>query len=59
MYAWLWRHLPGRWPVRLLVALVLLAVVVFLLLFVIFPAIDPHLPFNKVNVTNGGGTAAP
>ena len=28
MYAWMWRQLPGPWPVRALAALVLFAVVV-------------------------------
>lgn len=55
MYALLWRHLPGRGPLRLLVAALLLVVVVLLLFFVIFPAVDPHLPFNQVNVQGGGG----
>jgi hypothetical protein len=52
MYAWLWRHLPGPTPVRALLALILLAVVVVLLLFVIYPQVDPLLPFNHVNVSN-------
>lgn len=53
MYAWLWHRLPGPLPVRLLTALVLLAAVVVLLMLVVFPWADPHLPFNQVNVHGG------
>jgi hypothetical protein len=52
MYAWIWRHLPGNLTVRLITAVVLVAGVIALLLFVVFPAVDPLLPFN--NVTTGG-----
>jgi len=52
MYGWLWRHLPGPKPVRAALALVLLLGTVALLLFVIYPIIDPLLPFNHVNVSH-------
>jgi hypothetical protein len=55
MYAWVWRHLPGPTPVRALIALLLVALVVGLLLFVIYPKIDPLLPFNHVNVSDPNG----
>ncbi|MEJ2852479.1 MULTISPECIES: hypothetical protein [unclassified Saccharothrix] len=48
MYGWIWRHLPGPLPVRVLEATVLVAGVVALLLFVVFPWIEPKLPFNNV-----------
>ncbi|HEX7354795.1 MAG TPA: hypothetical protein VF288_08180 [Mycobacteriales bacterium] len=50
MYGWLWRHLPGPWPVRLVETLALVVGVVALLFYVVFPAADPHLPFNDVTV---------
>ncbi len=50
MYVWIWRHLPGPMAVRLLQVLVMLAVVVALLLFVVFPLIEPHLPISQVTV---------
>lgn len=50
MYGWLWRHLPGNSPLRATQLLVLLVGVAALLLFVIFPAIEPHLPWNNVTV---------
>ena len=53
MYVWIWRHLPGPVAVRVLQALVLVAAVSLLLLFVVFPWIEPHLPISQVTV--GGG----
>ena len=48
MYGWIWRHLPGPPAVRLLQALMLMAAVVALLLLVVFPWVEPRLPFNAV-----------
>lgn len=48
MYAWIWRRLPGSIAAKLLQAAVIIAVVVALLLFVVFPAVEPHLSFNEV-----------
>jgi hypothetical protein len=48
MYGWIWRHLPGPTPVRLLEAFLLVAAVVALLMFVVFPWAEPLLPFNNV-----------
>ena len=53
MYAWIWRHLPGPVAAKLLLAVVLVLAVVALLLFVVFPWLEPLLPFNQVSVTGG------
>ena len=50
MYAWMWRKLPGPWPVKVLEALVAFAAVVLLLFTVVFPWVEPRLPFNDVTV---------
>ena len=50
MYAWIWRNLPGGTASKALTALVLALAVVMLLLFVVFPWAEPHLPFNDVTV---------
>ena len=50
MYTWIWRHLPGPLGVRIAQVLFLVALVSALLLFVIFPWIEPHLPINQVTV---------
>jgi hypothetical protein len=48
MYAWIWRHLPGPLPAKLVLAVALVAAVVALLLFVVFPWAEPLLPFDEV-----------
>ena len=50
MYGWIWRHLPGPWPVRLALSLVLSAAVVLLLFSVVFPWAEHGLPFVNVTV---------
>ncbi len=50
MYVWIWRHLPGPLAVKLLQTLLLILAVSMLLLFVVFPWIEPHLPINQVTV---------
>jgi len=50
MYVWLWRHLPGGLALKMVQVLVLFLAVVALLMFVIFPWVEPHLPINNVTV---------
>lgn len=50
MYTWIWRHLPGSWPVRAVVALVLVAATVGVLFTVVFPWAEHALPFLDVTV---------
>jgi accessory gene regulator protein AgrB len=50
VYGWIWRHLPGGTAARAAIALTLVLAVVALLLFVVFPWVEPHLPFNDVTV---------
>lgn len=50
MYGWIWRHLPGGVALRTVQALVLVLAVVALLLFVVFPWVEPRLPFTSVTV---------
>lgn len=53
MYTWIWRHLPGPLAAKLGQVLVLFVGVCALLLFVIFPWIEPHLPISQVTVSGG------
>jgi competence protein ComGC len=48
MYSWIWRHLPGSRALKLLQALVLVVAVLSLLMLVVFPWVEPRLPFNAV-----------
>ena len=50
MYTWIWRHLPGPLALKIVQALLLFAGICALLLFVIFPWVEPHLPINDVTV---------
>jgi hypothetical protein len=50
MYTWIWRHLPGGVAVRTVEALLLVLAVSALLLFVVFPWVEPRLPSNDVTV---------
>lgn len=50
MYSWIWRTLPGGLPGKLVGSLLLLAATVALLFFVVFPAVEPLLPFGNVTV---------
>lgn len=52
MYTWIWRHLPGNLYLRTGQALLLVAIVSALLLFIVFPWIEPHLWFTEVTVGN-------
>jgi hypothetical protein len=48
VYAWIWRHLPGPTAAKVVEALVLVLGVVALLMLVVFPWVEPLLPFNQV-----------
>ena len=51
MYTWIWRHLPGGIPAKAFTALMLVLAVSALLLFVVFPRVEPLLPFTNVTIT--------
>jgi hypothetical protein len=50
MYGWIWRKLPGPVATKAVTAALLIAGVIALLMFVIFPWVEPMLPFNDVSV---------
>lgn len=52
MYAWIWRHLPGPLPLRLVLTVVLVLAVVAALFLWVFPWLEPRLPFTDVTVDN-------
>ena len=53
MYGALWRLMPGPWPVKLLLCLVLVFLVVVVCFLWLFPAIAPYMPFNRNSVHSG------
>lgn len=50
MYTWIWRTLPGGLPGKIVGSVVLVLAVSALLLFVVFPWVEPLLPFNDITV---------
>lgn len=50
MYRWIWQQLPGPLALRLAAAVLLLLAAVAVLFFVVFPRVDPLLPWNHVTV---------
>jgi hypothetical protein len=57
MYGWVWRHLPGPWPVRLVIALLLFLAVVAVLFVWVFPWVETLLPFTDVTVDESAAAA--
>ena len=53
MYVWIWNRLPGATALKMLQVLLIVAVVSAVLLFVVFPYVEPKLPINRATV--GGG----
>jgi hypothetical protein len=59
MYGWIWKVLPGGWRGKTAGSFLLLLGALALLFFVIFPWVEPRLPFNHVTVTPGSGSSVP
>lgn len=59
MYVWIWRRLPGGVPGKIAGYLVLLAGVLALLFFLVFPWAETALPFNDVTVDKPVSTSSP
>ena len=53
MYTWIWRHQPGGTASRGRSSLLLAPVVSAVLLFVVFPGLEPMLPSTDVTVDPG------
>ena len=50
MYGWIWRKLPGGVPGKVIGSAILILAAVALLFLVVFPYVDPRLPFSDVTV---------
>ena len=51
MYAALWRILPGPWWVRLIIAIALVAAILYGLFFYVFPWVSPFVSPGDVSIT--------
>jgi hypothetical protein len=58
LYAAIWRALPGPLVVRVLLAVVLVALVVVVCFLWVFPRIAPLMPFNDNTVDPSAGPAS-
>jgi hypothetical protein len=50
IYGAIWRALPGPTPLKVLQALLLVALVVAVLFLWVFPRVAPYMPFNDNTV---------
>lgn len=53
MYRALWNSLPGPFPLKLLITLVVLTALFFLLMEVVFPWVATMMPYNDVTTALG------
>lgn len=49
-YGFIWRHLPGPLPVRVLLAVVLVVAAVAALFVWVFPVLEPYVPGSDIVV---------
>ena len=54
MYVYLWRALPGRRPVKIILLVVLLAALVLVLMEVVFPWVSGRMHYTDVTVQGIG-----
>lgn len=50
MYGWIWCKLPGRWPLKVVLAAALALGVIAVLFLWVFPWVAPLLPFQQQTV---------
>lgn len=50
LYGFVWRHLPGPLPLKVVLALLLVLAVVAALFAWVFPALEPFMPGNDITV---------
>ena len=55
MYRLMWNALPGPFPLKLLITLVVLTALFFLLMEVVFPWVATMMPYNDVTTAIGQG----
>jgi hypothetical protein len=52
VYGWIWRRLPGGKPGKVIGSVLLALVAAAVLWFWVFPAVEPILPFDDVQITS-------
>lgn len=59
MYGWLWRLLPFGLRGKIAGSLLLVIGLAALLWYVVFPVVEPMMPFNDVQIDTGVPSDAP
>ncbi len=59
MYGWIWNKLPFGLPGKIVGSLLLISLTVWLLWYHVFPAVEPLLPFDDVQVEGPGQPTQP
>jgi hypothetical protein len=59
VYGWIWRRLPFGLPGKVFGSVLLAVTAAALLWYLVFPAVDPYLPFNDSGVTTQDGPPVP
>ena len=54
MYGWMWSHLPGPTPIRLLITFLFAFLLVAVLFLWVFPAIDEMLLIDDSEISSSG-----
>ncbi|MBX6371370.1 MAG: hypothetical protein IRZ02_03825 [Acidothermus sp.] len=50
MYGWIWRKLPGNTAEKCVTVGAMVLAILALLFFVVFPWVEPRLPWNDVTI---------
>jgi hypothetical protein len=58
MYAWIWRHLPGRWPARTAISAGIVLVAGLVLWYGFFPWLEDRVRFDQ-GVIQPGPSGSP
>ena len=55
MYAWLWHHLPGSTPIRVILVVCVALIVVAVLFLWVFPWMESVIEFDNTQVPQAVG----
>ena len=58
MYAWIWHHLPGPVPLRVLLSIVLVLGAIALLFVWVFPWVETQIEFDNSEVGQPGAAGS-
>lgn len=50
IYGFVWRHLPGPLPLKVVIALIMIVAIIAALFTWVFPQLAPLMPFNDITV---------